>query len=173
MKQTRNGVSSLDKALSGATDGVGTALQQAGSSYDTIAKQIDAAFADVGSQSPHRYQNKLTDMQSKWRLRPTALESMLPLYEISPNKRLHCPWAEIPLPLNWNAAADQTTKAQQSMQQAATALGDAGRTLANSTADADYSASRSEITNRCRQTIRLLRASDTYKSTLETGTEQS
>lgn len=48
LKQTRNGVSSLDKALSGATDGVGTALQQAGSSYDTIAKQIDAAFCRCG-----------------------------------------------------------------------------------------------------------------------------
>lgn len=50
--------------MSGATDGVGTALQQAGSSYDTIAKQIDAAFADVGSQSS-QISNKLTDMQSK------------------------------------------------------------------------------------------------------------
>ena len=36
-----------------------------------------------------------------------------------------------------NAAADQATKAQQSMQQAATALGDAATHIANGTADAD------------------------------------
>ena len=85
--------------MSRATDGVGTALQQAGSSYDTIAKQIDAAFADVGSQSS-QISNKLTDMQSKVEAQADSFGKYAAAYEISPNKRLHCPWAEIPLPLN-------------------------------------------------------------------------
>ena len=52
-----------------------------------------------------------------------------------------------------NAAADQATKAQQSMQQAATALGDAATHIANGTADADTARRDLKLTNRCRQTI--------------------
>ena len=130
LKQTRNGVSSLDKALSGATDGVGTALQQAGSSYDTIAKQIDAAFADVGSQSS-QISNKLTDMQSKVEAQADSFGKYAAALRDLAKQAASLPVGGDTVAAQLNAAADQATKAQQSMQQAATALGDAATHIAN------------------------------------------
>lgn len=45
------GTKSVGKALSGAADSVNTALDQTGSAYDAIAKQVDDAFRNVGLQS--------------------------------------------------------------------------------------------------------------------------
>ena len=65
-----------------------------------------------------------------------------------------------------NAAADQATKAQQSMQQAATALGDAATHIANGTADAD-TARRDLKSQIAAAKQSITQASDTYKSTLK------
>ena len=165
LKQTRNGVSSLDKALSGATDGVGTALQQAGSSYDTIAKQIDAAFADVGSQSS-QISNKLTDMQSKVEAQADSFGKYAAALRDLAKQAASLPVGGDTVAAQLNAAADQATKAQQSMQQAATALGDAATHIANGTADAD-TARRDLKSQIAAAKQSITQASDTYKSTLK------
>ena len=165
LKQTRNGVSSLDKALSGATDGVGTALQQAGSSYDTIAKQIDAAFADVGSQSS-QISNKLTDMQSKVEAQADSFGKYAAALRDLAKQAASLPVGGDTVAAQLNAAADQATKAQQSMQQAATALGDAATHIANGTADAD-TARRDLKSQIAAAKQSITQASHTYKSTLK------
>ena len=146
LKQTRNGVSSLDKALSGATDGVGTALQQAGSSYDTIAKQIDAAFADVGSQSS-QISNKLTDMQSKVEAQADSFGK-------------------------YAAALRDLAKQAASLPVGGDTVGRCGHAHSKRYCRCRYSASRSEITNRRRQTIDYSGFRHVQEHA-ETATEQS
>ena len=142
-----------------------TALQQAGSSYDTIAKQIDAAFADVGSQSPQiskqadRYAIQSGGSgRQLWKVCRRFTRSRQTSGFAAHGWRYRCRSTERGCRPSHKGAAE--------MQQAATALGDAATHIANGTADAD-TARRDLKSQIAAAKHRITRLQDTYKSTLK------
>ena len=62
LKQGTAGVKSLDEALAGVSTSMSSSLSDAAGAYDTISKQVDTAFSDMGSQSS-QITDKLTTLQ--------------------------------------------------------------------------------------------------------------
>lgn len=160
MAQANDGVSDLGGALSGATKGVETALHQADAAYDTISKQLDSAFTDVGSQSS-QVAGTLTDMQAKVQSQSesfgTYAASLRSLADQSTTPSVRDALTR---------AADQATQTQHTLQQAATSLGSAATHLTDGTADLDQTHKdlKAQIAS-AKQSI--TQASDTYTHTLK------
>ncbi|MBT1177717.1 YhgE/Pip domain-containing protein [Bifidobacterium callimiconis] len=51
LKQAQDGVTSLDNALNGTADTLGSALSQSEKSYDSVSGKVDTAFDAIGTQS--------------------------------------------------------------------------------------------------------------------------
>lgn len=169
--QASDGVGSLDTALSGATSGVKTALDQADASYATIDKQIDAAFDDVNEQSG-QVSSKLTDLQTKVQEQAdgfgtyaSALESLAASLSDQTGTTIgEQAVADVQAALN--AAAAKARDAQTKLSDAAATLGDAAKQLNTGTADA--AATRTQLKAKiaaARQSVSGL--SDSYTTTLK------
>lgn len=169
--QAREGVSGLDQALGGATDGAKTALSQANSSYDTITKQIDAAFDDVNAQST-QIAASLTDLQAKVQSQADGFGS----YADALDKLSGSLSDQTGTQIGAQAVADiqaalgkasaKAREAQSKLSDAAAALGEAAKKLNSGTADA--AATRQQLKDKiaaAQQSVGQL--SDSYDSTLK------
>jgi len=131
LKQGTAGVKSLDEALAGVSTSMSSSLSDAAGAYDTISKQVDAAFSDMGSQSS-QITDKLTtlrrNIQSQADTFGTYAEALRSLADAA-----HLQAVKDAL----NNAAQQAQNTQNSLQKVADSIGDASKKITDGTASAD------------------------------------
>ena len=131
LKQGTAGVKSLDEALAGVSTSMSSSLSDAAGAYDTISKQVDAAFSDMGSQSS-QITDKLTTLQRNIQSQAdtfgTYAEALRSLADAA-----HLQAVKDAL----NNAAQQAQNTQNSLQKVADSIGDASKKITDGTASAD------------------------------------
>ena len=130
LKQGTTGVKSLDEALAGVSTSMSSSLSDAGA-YDTISKQVDTAFSDMGSQSS-QITDKLTTLQRNIQSQAdtfgTYAEALRSLADAA-----HLQAVKDAL----NNAAQQAQNTQNELQKVADSIGDASKKITDGTASAD------------------------------------
>ena len=131
LKQGTAGVKSLDEALAGVSTSMSSSLSDAAGAYDTISKQVDAAFSDMGSQSS-QITDKLTTLQRNIQSQAdtfgTYAEALRSLADAA-----HLQAVKDAL----NNAAQQAQNTQNELQKVADSIGDASKKITDGTASAD------------------------------------
>ena len=123
LKQGTAGVKSLDEALAGVSTSMSSSLSDAAGAYDTISKQVDTAFSDMGSQSS-QITDKLTtlrrNIQSQADTFGTYAEALRSLADAA-----HLQAVKDAL----NNAAQQAQNTQNELQKVADSIGDASKKI--------------------------------------------
>lgn len=131
LKQGTAGVKSLDEALAGVSTSMSSSLSDAAGAYDTISKQVDTAFSDMGSQSS-QITDKLTTLQRNIQSQAdtfgTYAEALRSLADAA-----HLQAVKDAL----NNAAQQAQNTQNSLQKVADSIGDTSKKITDGTASAD------------------------------------
>ena len=131
LKQGTAGVKSLDEALAGVSTSMSSSLSDAAGAYDTISKQVDTAFSDMGSQSS-QITDKLTTLQRNIQSQAdtfgTYAEALRSLADAA-----HLQAVKDAL----NNAAQQAQNTQNELQKVADSIGDASKKITDGTASAD------------------------------------
>ena len=122
---------SLDEALAGVSTSMSSSLSDAAGAYDTISKQVDAAFSDMGSQSS-QITDKLTTLQRNIQSQAdtfgTYAEALRSLADAA-----HLQAVKDAL----NNAAQQAQNTQNELQKVADSISDASKKITDGTASAD------------------------------------